>query len=118
MTAAQFSITKFPVELFIEICWFLPPDDLFSLSQVCRKFRGYLCTENSSQTQLIWKNSRLQFIPERRKSPPEGMNEKKYVELLMENRGCQICKRSKKCKIYWVFEVRCCEACFVTKAIA
>jgi hypothetical protein len=117
MPITKLLITEFPVEIFIEICWFLSPTDLFTLSQVCRKFHEYLSASNSFSTQQIWKNSRLQFT-ERRKPPPKGMNERKYVELLMEERGCQICKRNKKCKIYWVFEVRCCEGCFIDKTIA
>jgi hypothetical protein len=65
---------------------------LFTLSQVCHKSRGYLCAPKSFSTQQIWKESRLQFMPE----PNER---KKYVELLMTERGCQIYKHSKKCKI-------------------
>src|SRR3954471_12930195 len=91
-------------ELFIEICSFLPPADLFTLSQVCRKFRGYLCAPNSFSTQKIWKESRLQFMLKEDMPPPEGMSEEKYVVLLMTERGCQICNRSKKCRIYWEFE--------------
>src|SRR4051794_39947580 len=105
-------IVKIPVELFIEICLFLPPVDLLTLSQVCRKFREYLCAPNSYTTQQIWKESRLKFIPEENMSPPEGMSEEKYVELLMMERSCQVCKRSKECEIYWEFGVRCCDKCF------
>ena len=103
-----------PAEIFIEICSFLPPTDLFTLSQVCRKFRGYLCALNSFSTQQIWKKSRLQFT--KRNSPPKGMEEKKYIELLM-TKGCQICKRVKECKIYWEFEIRCCKRCFLKKTV-
>ncbi|RIA99424.1 hypothetical protein C1645_857132 [Glomus cerebriforme] len=108
--------TNIPPELFIDICSFLPPADLLSLSQVCRKFHGYLRAPNSLATQQIWKESRLQFIPNEDLPPPEGMSEEKYVELLMMERGCQICKRNKKCKIHWVFAVRCCKQCFSNKA--
>src|SRR6266536_2774533 len=92
--------TSLPPELFIKICTFLPPVDLFTLSQVCREFRGYLCAPNSLATQQIWKESRLQLIPKEDMPPPEGMSEKKYVELLITERGCQICKRSEECRIY------------------
>ncbi|RIA99415.1 hypothetical protein C1645_811442 [Glomus cerebriforme] len=111
------SITKFPPELFIKICTFLPPADLFTLSQVCRKFRGYLFAPNSLSTQQIWRESRLKFIPNETIPPPEGMSEEKYVELLMMERGCQICKHAKKCEIYWQFEIRCCEKCLKNKTI-
>jgi hypothetical protein len=104
-------------ELFVEICSFLSPADLFTLSQVCRKFRGYLFAPNSSTTQQIWKESRLQFMPEDM-PPPEGMSEEKYVELLMTEWGCQICKQVKECEIYWELEVRCCDECFSKKTIS
>ncbi|RIA99421.1 hypothetical protein C1645_357053 [Glomus cerebriforme] len=111
-------ITNFPPELFIEFCKLLSPDDLFRLSQVCRKFRNYLYAPNSSTTQQIWKNSRIKFMPEETMPPPEGMIEKTYVELLMINRGCQICnKRNKECKIYWGIEIRCCNDCLIKNSV-
>ncbi|CAB4391048.1 unnamed protein product [Rhizophagus irregularis] len=110
-------IVELPPELFIEFCILLSPTDLFTLSQVCRKFREYLCAPNSFSTQQIWKESRLNFMPKEVMPPPEGMTEKKYVELLMTERGCQICKRITECKIYWEFEVRCCEKCRNKKTI-
>ena len=108
------SVTGLPPEIFTKFCSFLSPTDLFTLSQVCRKFREFLCAPNSFSTQKIWKDSRLQFIPKEDMPPPEGMSEEKYVVLLMTERGCQICKRS---KIYWEFEVRCCEKCFSNKTM-
>ena len=108
-------ITNASPELFIKICSYLPPADLFTLSKVCRKFRGYLFAPNSLATQQIWKESRLQFMSKEDIPPPEGMSEEKYVELLMMEQGCQICKRVKECRIYWEFEIRCCEKCFSKK---
>ena len=110
-------IINLPPELFIEICSFLSPADLFTLSQVCRKFREYLCAPNSFDTQQIWKKSRLQFIPKEDMPPPEGMSEEQYAKLLIMERGCQICKRNKKCKIYWEFTVRCCEECYSNNTV-
>src|SRR6266536_1973758 len=102
ISAIHSLITYLPPEIFIIICSLLPPKDLCSLSQVCRKFHEYLCASNSSTTQQIWLESRLKFMPNETMPPPEGMIEKKYVELLMTDRGCQICrKRVKTCKIYW-----------------
>ena len=45
------------------------------------------------------------------------MSEEKYVELLIKERGCEICKRNKECKIYWEFEVRSCDKCFLNKTV-
>ena len=50
-------------------------------------------------------------------SPLEGMYEKKYVELLMTEQGCQICKHSEEGKNFWQFEVRSCKKCFFMKTI-
>ncbi|GES83991.1 hypothetical protein GLOIN_2v1868709 [Rhizophagus clarus] len=117
MPTVYSSIINLPPELFIEICSLLPPIDLFTLSQVCRKFYGYLRAPNSLITQQIWKESRLKFMPKEDMPPPEGMSEEKYAELLMTERGCQICKRTIKCKIYWEFAIRCCEECHSNKTI-
>src|SRR5581483_10642906 len=114
MSTIQSSITSLPPELFAEFCTFLPPADLFTLSQVCRKFRGYLCAPNSFSTQRIWKKSSLQFTIS--EPPPKGMDEKIYIELLM-TKGCQICKQIKECEIYWEFEIRCCKKCFLKKTV-
>ncbi|CAB4391032.1 hypothetical protein RhiirA5_394557 [Rhizophagus irregularis] len=110
-------IASLPPELFAKFCAYLPPADLFTLSQVCRKFHGYLCAPNSFSTQQIWKESRLKFMPKEEMPPPKGMSEKNYVELLMMDRGCQTCKQIKICKIYWEFEVRICEECFLVKTV-
>ncbi|RIA99474.1 hypothetical protein C1645_800665 [Glomus cerebriforme] len=109
------TFTTIPPELFSKICYFLSPSDLISLSQVCRKFRGFLCSPESFSTQEIWRNSRNIFFPKEDMPPPEGMCEKDYVELLMVNRGCQICKRRKEVQvqIHWAFGIRCCEICFL-----
>ena len=66
----------------------------------------------------IWKRSRLQFIPKETKPPPDGMNEEKYAKLLIAKRRCQICKRSKECKIYCAFEIRCCDSCFSNNTVS
>ncbi|GBB84633.1 hypothetical protein RclHR1_01120021 [Rhizophagus clarus] len=111
-------IINIPSELFIEICSFLSPHELLTLSQVCRKFRGCLCAPNSLVTQQIWKDSRLKFMPKEDMPPPEGMSEEKYAELLMKERGCQICIRTKECRIYWEFAIRCCERCHSNKTMS
>ncbi|CAI2175637.1 9471_t:CDS:2, partial [Funneliformis geosporum] len=63
----------------------------------------------------ISKKSRLQFLPND-KFPPKGMNEKRYIELLM-GQGCQICMFSKNCKVFWEFGIRCCLNCFKDKTL-
>ncbi|CAG8665653.1 1766_t:CDS:2 [Funneliformis mosseae] len=109
-------ITKLPPEIFAKICDNLSPENLLNLSKVCRKFDGYLCAPNSYSTQQIWKKSRLKFLPKKKMPPPKGMDEKRYVELLV-GRDCQICKIKKQCNIYWEFGVRCCLKCFNEKTL-
>ncbi|GBC04827.1 hypothetical protein RclHR1_00590013 [Rhizophagus clarus] len=118
MQSISSSNINLPPEIFIEVCSFLPPADLITLSQVCREFRGYLCAPNSSTTQEIWKKSRLQFISKEEMPPPKGVCEEKYVKLLMTERGCQICKHNKECKVYWEFLIRCCHKCYSTKTVS
>ncbi|CAG8523898.1 4588_t:CDS:2 [Funneliformis caledonium] len=111
-------IVNLPPELFAKFCSYLSPNDLFKLSKVCRKFYCYLSAPNSFSTQQIWKKSRLTFMGHVWSPPPKGMNEKRYVELLITNLGCEICNISKHCKIYWAFGVRCCSECFNEKTVA
>ena len=89
---------RLPPETFIKICSFLPPSDLLSLSQVCCQFHGYLHAPDSSATQQVWKESRLQFMPNKDMPPPEGMSEEKYVELLLKENVCQFCNCKKIAK--------------------
>ncbi|CAG8515326.1 39518_t:CDS:2 [Gigaspora margarita] len=102
--------TEIPPEIFINICQELPPSDLLSLAQVCKKFYGFLCSTHSRPTQEIWRNSRLQFLHYVKMPPPDNMDERQYVKLLSE-RGCQFCKRPRIRRIYWAFRVRCCKPC-------
>ncbi|CAG8682575.1 11294_t:CDS:2 [Gigaspora margarita] len=83
-----------PPEMFINICQYLPPKDLLSLAQVCKLFNRYLCSENSTTTQEIWRTSRIEFLPFLQMPPPDGMNERQYVKLVLD-RGCQFCKKPK-----------------------
>ncbi|CAG8531393.1 12812_t:CDS:2, partial [Racocetra fulgida] len=71
--------TEIPPEIFINICQDLPPSDLLSLAQVCKKFYGYLCSTNSKPTQEIWRNSRSQFLPYVKMPPPDNMDERHQV---------------------------------------
>ncbi|CAG8522973.1 26907_t:CDS:2 [Dentiscutata erythropus] len=102
--------------MFINICQYLPPKDLLSLAQVCKLFNRYLCSENSTTTQEIWRTSRIEFLPFLQMPPPECMNERQYVKLVLE-RGCQFCKKPKIRKVYFEFLVRCCEDCLKSRTI-
>jgi hypothetical protein len=102
----------FPPEIFVNICKFLPPNDLISLSRVCKLYYNYLCSDDIQCTQNIWKTSREIHLEKLQLPPPEGMNERQYCKLFVE-RGCQICKKPKIRKVYWAFRVRCCKECLM-----
>ncbi|CAG8686334.1 1701_t:CDS:2 [Ambispora leptoticha] len=106
------SILTIPPEIFAEISINLSPIDLISLSQVCNHLRSLLCSTSSQTTQAIWRASRLLFMPRLQMAPPDGMDEKSYIELNMLERGCQFCGHpDDTVKVIWVFRVRTCGVC-------
>ena len=104
--------TSIPIDIFIEICHYLPPESLFSLMCVCKQFRFWLNSSASYVTQDIWRASRMKYLERIRLRPPIGMDELTYIKLTMLERGCQFCGTKKETpKVYWAFRVRCCRAC-------
>ncbi|CAG8634222.1 27651_t:CDS:2 [Dentiscutata erythropus] len=108
--------TTIPPEMFINICQYLPPVDLLSLARVCKRFNGFLSTENSITTQEIWRASRAEYLPFLQMPPPDGMSERQYIRLVFE-RGCQFCGKGKIRKVYWEYNVRSCEQCLKARTI-
>lgn len=100
-----------PPEIFIKICEHLPPSDLLVLTGVCRRFRGFLCSPESSITQDIWRTSRVNFLPSLQLPPPDGMYEEEYIRFGKLLTNCQYCLTKKTVKVYWQFRVRCCQEC-------
>ncbi len=106
-----------PPEIFIKICEHLPPLDLLMLTGVCRRFRGFLCSPESSITQDIWRTSRVNFLPSLQLPPPEGMYEEEYIRFGKLLTRCQFCLTRKTVKVYWQFRVRCCQECLMKNTI-
>ncbi|KAF0405434.1 pep-cterm sorting domain-containing protein [Gigaspora margarita] len=102
-----------PPEIFIKICEHLPPSDLLSLTGVCKRFRGFLCSPESLITQDIWRTSRIYFLPGLQLPPPEGMYEEEYIRFASLLTRCQYCTSQKMVKVYWQFQVRCCQECLL-----
>ncbi|CAI2175465.1 19484_t:CDS:2 [Funneliformis geosporum] len=120
-------IVNFPCEVFIDICKFLPPVDLVTLSVVCKMFRNWLVARSNFGTEQIWRMARINWLPHLR-TPPKGMSEQCYVFLNLIELGCQFCGSGKvdpngqlpydtPAKIYWCFRVRCCQRCFLEKSV-
>ncbi|KAF0393979.1 f-box domain contaning protein [Gigaspora margarita] len=100
-------------ETFLQICTYLSPIELLSLSKVCKQFYNDLSiVETSTTITKIWQQSRHKFMPYRILGPPKGMNERDYIRLLIEEK-CLFCgKKSRTSKIYWDIGVRACISCF------
>ncbi|CAG8521720.1 14727_t:CDS:2 [Funneliformis caledonium] len=102
-----------PNELLAEICENLSPQDLFSLSSVCKELRNILWSDKSIITQQIWRNSRHKFYPSLKSPPLIGMSEQQYLWLTVLAKKCQFCDESdvNLLKKYWEFQIICCETC-------
>jgi len=106
-----------PLAIFTKICEHLPPSDLLTLTGVCKRFRGFLCSPKSPITQDIWRASRIKFLQDLQLPPPEEMCEEEYVRFGKLLKHCQFCSTKDSVKIYWQFRVRCCQECLVKNTI-
>ncbi|CAG8489196.1 10315_t:CDS:2 [Ambispora gerdemannii] len=105
--------TTVPPEIFIKICSYLHPKDLASLNTVCRLFNDYLSsTETSSTSNAIWMNSKKNILPPIDISPPEGMDERRFLMNIYGKR-CQKCweKERMYISVEWEFPLQCCLQC-------
>ncbi|PKK64541.1 hypothetical protein RhiirC2_869246 [Rhizophagus irregularis] len=107
------NILLLPNELLAEICENLSPQDLYSLSSVCKELRHFLWSDKSIIIQQIWRNSRNKFYPNLKSIPLVGMSEQQYVWFTVLAKQCQFCKESNKnlLKRYWEFQIICCDEC-------
>ncbi|CAG8674174.1 6809_t:CDS:2 [Ambispora gerdemannii] len=109
---------KIPPEIFIKMCQNLAPSDLLSLSRVCKLYSEYLCSKESSTTQNIWRNARIEHLTSLILPPPVGFDERDYVRLVLE-RGCHFCNNTPRVKkVYWAFCFRACHNCLIKNIIS
>ncbi|CAG8585847.1 8924_t:CDS:2 [Ambispora gerdemannii] len=114
-TLSSFSVVNhLSPEIFVAIVRDLSPADLLNLTFVCKLYREYLCSPNSSMTQEIWRRSRLCYYPSLSLPPPEGMDEKSYLEFARLREDCQLCGRVVNLVVHWAFRLRCCDRCLKT----
>ncbi|PKY42870.1 hypothetical protein RhiirA4_398017 [Rhizophagus irregularis] len=109
-------VTSSP-EIFSKICEYLTPIDIFKLSRVCKQYRNFLCTPSSTTYQNIWRTSRMKFLTYPQLPPPQGMDEKNYIKILIYDKSCEFCGNSDpgSSRLYWEFRVRCCDKCLLKR---
>ncbi|CAG8515422.1 2000_t:CDS:2, partial [Cetraspora pellucida] len=102
-----------PPEIFIEICLHLAPQELYSLSTVCKYFRNILWS-TSTTTQTIWEKSRIKYSSYLKLPPPFDMTEQEYIWLTLLPKNCQFCSKPYKQYLYniWPSRIVACESCF------
>ncbi|CAG8778099.1 14608_t:CDS:2, partial [Dentiscutata erythropus] len=126
-TKSKGIILDIPVEVYTDICKYIPPIDLVTLSLVCKKFRRWLIAPSNFGTEQIWRTSRTNFLSSIR-TPPPGISEQCYTILHLIELGCQFCGAGKvdprgelptesPVKIYWTFRVRSCHNCLMERVI-
>lgn len=102
-------------EILIKIISYLPPQDLYSLTLVNKRYRSLLWS-SSPTTQAIWRNSRVQYLTYPSLPPPPWMSEQKYIWFTLLARSCQICSAPINVQnIFpknWEFGITCCNKCF------
>lgn len=96
------------VDVWENILSFCPPDFLLNARKVSSTFRSMLKADSP-----IWKISRVRHFGHDMPSPPSGLSEPQYADLLTGT-GCQArgCKDTKARKTYWAFQKRLCMKCF------
>ncbi|CAG8451213.1 5814_t:CDS:2 [Acaulospora colombiana] len=104
------------LEIFVNICYHLPPQDLLTLACVCKNFNNMLNGNLFPICSEIWKSSRERFTIFKDMDPPRGMSQQQFVRLLNFERGCEFCKNKSNIQIYWPANVRACKPCILEKA--
>ena len=107
-------IMKIPCEIFMEICTYLSPSDLLSLTRVCKGWRKWLIALNNN---FIWKESRMMFM-RCIKDPPINVDESNWYIQKWKNipywvHNCFFCfnvKARKSCR-YKGSLIRVCKHC-------
>jgi hypothetical protein len=82
------------------------PEFLLEARTVCKEW-NYLLQEDS-----IWMRARIEKYGEDAPSPPKGVSERRFADLLV-GKGCQnrTCPRRNTIKVFWAFRTRMCEDC-------
>lgn len=115
------SFATIPFEILIEICDYLHPSDLYTLTTVCKRYRSLLWNKTSTTTQLIWRSSRKKFITQLSVvDPPERMCEQEFIWLMVLLNKCMFCYQSDRFELtmHWEFKMYCCFKCLSKKTVS
>ncbi|CAG8598961.1 523_t:CDS:2 [Acaulospora morrowiae] len=110
---------KLPSEIIIDICSYLHPVDLYSLTSTCKRYRSLLWSK-STTTQEIWKTSRIRYIPHQTFPPPEEMCEQQYIWLMVIAQRCRYCGEKDRFRLsaHWELGAYCCDECLELRSIS
>ncbi|KAH9927815.1 uncharacterized protein B0H18DRAFT_1002352 [Fomitopsis serialis] len=94
-----------PIDVIQEICLYLHPRDLLSLSRTSKSFHTFLMQRSSA---YLWKGSikNIVDLPPR----PEGWIEPAWISLIFSP-YCTACGTGKATTVYWEFLARFCARC-------
>jgi hypothetical protein len=82
------------------------PEFLLEARTVCKEWNSLL------QEDTIWMRARIEKYGEDAPSPPKGVSERRFADLLV-GKGCQnrTCPRRNTIKVFWAYRTRMCEDC-------
>ncbi|CAG8443032.1 6104_t:CDS:2 [Diversispora eburnea] len=112
--------SQLPFELLIEICSYLSPIDLYSLSMICKRYRKLLWSNKSATTQSIWRTARHKFVPHLTLQPPDDMSEQQFIYMMVLIQRCMFCEEEDRWKLAMHFEFRmyCCQRCLAERTVS
>ncbi|CAG8491927.1 17482_t:CDS:2 [Funneliformis caledonium] len=107
-----------PLIIYSQIFKYLTPQDLYSLSSLCKKLRNLLWSDKK-QIQEIWKSSRMYNLTYPSLPPPSNMIEQQYIWLALLAMKCQFCNNSYNRFGYnvWIKKEVLCSKCFSEKTL-
>ncbi|KAI0768389.1 hypothetical protein BC629DRAFT_1536111 [Irpex lacteus] len=93
-----------PLDVVLEICSYLHPKDVLSLSRASKDLRKFFMSRNSAS---IWKAAlaNLPALP----PCPDDLSVPAYVNLVFSE-NCHICMKRTK-DVYWLSRIRLCDKC-------
>lgn len=88
------------------------PEFLLDARTICKVWNDLL------KEDAIWRRARVETYGPDSPSPPQGMSERKFADLIA-GRGCQnrSCPKVNTTKVFWAFRTRMCDECFKERTV-